>query len=151
AEGERDRLLVATRALGPRVNLLRLRRVLVGIEEGGRPQPDRVPAVAERAGALERGVGVTADPDRDTRLLRGLRQRVDGGDPVVRALEADGVAGPREAHETEVLVGHGAARLERRRGERLELLADPAHPRAEDDAPQRAAADGREPLRATHP
>src|SRR5207247_11472259 len=104
AERERYRFRVTPGALGPRVDLLHLLRVLVGPQHRGRPEADRVPRVAKGAGALERGVGVTADPDRDPAALRGLRQRVDVADAVVLALERDGIGGPGHAPEFEELV-----------------------------------------------
>src|SRR2546425_13265489 len=133
AERERERLRIAPRALGPRVDLLDLLRVLVWQQHRGRPEADRMPGVAESASALERGVGVTADPDRDPNPLRGLRQRVDVPDPVVLTLERDGIGGPGRAHEPEGLVGHRAALLKRGGRERLELLPEPPDARAEDE------------------
>src|SRR5207247_2571527 len=84
----------------------------------------------EGAGALERGVGVAADPDRDPARLCGFRQRMDLADPVVFALERDGIGSPGRAHEPQVFVGHLAARLERGSRERLELLPEPPDARA---------------------
>ena len=82
-----------------------------------------MPAVPEPRGPPHGGVGVAADPDRDTLRPHGLGQHVDGAHAHVATIEGDGIGRPRLAHEGQVLVGHRPALLERRRADRLELLA----------------------------
>ena len=93
-----------------------------------------MPAVAQAGGAPHGRVGVAADPHRDAVRLHRLGERVHGAHADVTAAEGDGVGRPCLPHAREVLVGHRPALLERRRTERLEFLAQPAHPGAEDDA-----------------
>jgi hypothetical protein len=65
----------------------------------------------------------------------------------VLALEADRIGRPRRAHQLDVVLGHRPALVERRRVQRLELFAQPAHACAQDHAALREHVDRREHLR----
>jgi len=93
-----------------------------------------MPAVADGAGAADCRAAVSADPHGDAAALHRLGQHVDVADRVVLALVADRIGRPRDAHQLDVVLGHAPALLERRRTERLELLAEPADAGAQDDA-----------------
>jgi hypothetical protein len=113
------------------------RRQLIGVERDGRTEPERVPAVGDLHDAAERGVAVSADPDRDVRLLDRMGPHAPGlADPPEAPLERDARPGPDLPHEPERLDGAGGAVLEGH-AEGLELLPPPADARAEDHAPAR--------------
>ena len=131
-----------------------MRRALVAYSSGAEPDrgahPDRVPAVAERGRAAERGVGVTADPHRDAAGPDGLGQHVDVSHADIAAGEGDRIRRPGRAHEPHVLVGDDSALLERRCAERFEFFAQPAHADPEEDASARELIDGGQHLGGEH-
>ena len=97
ADGERDLLRIAPGVLGPLLQLPHAGRVAGRHQQAGRPQDDRMPAVAEPRGPPHGGVGVAADPDRDTLRPHGLGQHVDGAHAHVATIEGDGIGRPRRA------------------------------------------------------
>src|SRR5437879_11444483 len=104
AEGEADRVGVPPGRPRVGAELLRLRRVLGRLEPGRRPEPDRMPAVAELGRAAQGLVGVPADPDRNAALLAWPRQRVDLRQGVVPTLEARRRLAPARTHALQGLV-----------------------------------------------
>src|SRR5687768_13477414 len=102
-----------------------------------------MPRVTQDTGTPERPTGMTANPDRNPTALDRFRQGVDVAHGVVTALEADRVRRPGPAHERQIFVGYLAARLEWGRGQRLELLPQPADTGAKDHAPTREYVDSR--------
>src|SRR5262249_40304403 len=96
-ERQRDSLGISPGLVGVTLKLLHLRGVLVAEQHGGWTWPGGVPRAPEDGRPLQRGVGVPADPDRDTAALDGFRQRVDVADRVEAAREAYRILGPHRA------------------------------------------------------
>src|SRR5207248_471542 len=100
-------------------------------EAGQRIEPelrvgaDRVPGVAEPCGAAQRRAALAADPDRHP-LLHRTRLEKDVRELDVFAVEFGVLVAPQLAAGQQILVGDGAAFLERIGAERLEFLAAPA-------------------------
>src|SRR6266511_5551244 len=109
-----------------------------------------MPPIAEARHATQRGLAVTAHPDRRMRLLHRRGQALYRLEPIEFARERGRAFGPERLHDAYVLVAHAAPAIEVGRAEGLELLAEPAHPPPHRDAPVRQHVDGREHLRDDH-
>src|SRR5882672_1188482 len=92
---------------------------------------DRIPGIADARGAAQRRSRLAADPDRQG-LLHRLGLQHDAVELGVAALEARRGLAPQHAEGVDVLVGHRAAFLERRRHHGVELGLQPAGADADD-------------------
>ena len=95
----------------------------------------RVEDVAIPHGAAERRPGRSADPDRDPVLDR-LGGEAEGGKPGKAAREGGRLLREHRAEDLEGFIGPRAPTVGGH-PQRLELLAHPAYPNAEDDPPAR--------------
>src|SRR2546426_6315280 len=92
---------------------------------------------------------MAADHDRRMWALAWLRLEADAIEGGVAPLEARQLLGPEDADRLQVLVGDGAAVLERD-AERAELRLDVAAPEAGDEPPAGDQVERRERLREQH-
>ena len=118
---------IAPGLLGPAAEALHRRR------PAALERPLREEAVGEPGRPPDRGLGRSADPDRDRPLNR---QRVDpgGGDAVPAALEVDDRLGPEPAQHLDLLLER-RPRFAEVLAERLELDVVPAEADAEPEPP----------------
>src|SRR5215471_2680175 len=118
-----------------------------GADGEARVGADGIPGISEASGPTQRRRALATDPDGWVRLLHRFGRERDVREAAVLALEGRIVAGPQLLEGADVLVADGTALVVGRRAQRLELLAHPAYPAADDEASVRQHVDRRQDLR----
>src|ERR1700675_148697 len=107
AQAEPDRLGIAT---GLSDHLAQARRLSLetrqAIERILRVGPDRIPGIADAGSPPQCRTALASDPDRQMRLLHGLRIETDIGEADMFAVELRRVFRPEFDEGAQIFVGH---------------------------------------------
>src|SRR6266700_290986 len=117
---------IATFRLGEPSKLGEQGRQLGRAKGHGGIRAHRMPAIAETRRPAQRGLAVTAHPDRRMGLLHRRGQALYRLEPIEFARERGRAFGPERLHDADVLVAHAAPAIEVGGAEGLKFLAEPA-------------------------